>query len=172
MDLGWRKACADPLARWMLQCGCCCSVNSVVLSAGSELASSFLFPGRLEKAQSTLWEVPAAGCDFPEEVISPKQMVLAQAARQDFGNWHCVMLSTGACHAVLIQGGERDAQALREVLRHASMQTPLQTELLASFPRGCFASMMQSLLVTSLILHRVLAWPILAETCFFQADGC
>lgn len=31
-------------------------------------------------------------------------MFLAQAVRQDFGNWHGVMLPAGACHAVLILG--------------------------------------------------------------------
>lgn len=79
-----------------------------------------------------------------------------------------MVLSTGACQALLICGG-RDAQAPREVPRHASVQTPLQTELLASFPRACFASMTQSLLVTRSTACRVLA--VRDETCFFQADG-
>lgn len=67
--------------------------------AGYQRASRFLFPERLGKAQSTPWEVPAAGCDFPKKVIKSKQMVLAQAVRQDIGNWLCVVLSTGACLA-------------------------------------------------------------------------
>lgn len=108
--------CSMYTAAWML-------LLSQLRSAQCRLWTCLFLLG---KAQSSPREVPAAGCDFPEEVISPKHCFLAQAVRQDFGNCHCVMLSTGVCHTVLIRG-VRDAQAPREVQRHASMQTPPQT---------------------------------------------
>jgi len=136
-----------------------------VLGAGSELASSFVFPGRLGKAQGPLWEVPAAGCDFPEEVVSPEQMVLAQAMRQEgFGNGHCAML-TGADPGGT---GRTGSEGRTEAGLHAN---PSADGVIGFLPSWVFCKYDAILASESCDITWAFSCPHGPRPAFFQAEG-